>query len=285
MKKSLFTVALKWGTLLGLALASVQFLRIFNKMEYFSIGPILDMMQFAALIGLLLLGMKEYRDEVKGGVIKFAKAFSIGVVMVLIAFVLVTVYFVIQFNYIDKDGLTELNERNLTRYTERIGKDTVTRQEIEQYVDHANLLLQSESEKVDYSQEDALLKENLVMLKEYYGYRLLNRQLKDSSDYQLANFDKYAQRELIALTEQLIAEQKDSAAQNSALTTIVQSTVRELQQDRVFDQRYRSGIDGVPKYTNSFASALYFALTTLLFGLLIAIFTALYVYRGKKEQV
>ena len=81
----------------------IQFLRTFSDIEYFSINPILDLMQFLAFIGLLLLGMKEYRDQVQEGILTFPKALLLGVIMVLLSFVMVVTYFTIYYNFVDNE--------------------------------------------------------------------------------------------------------------------------------------------------------------------------------------
>ena len=110
MRKNLLTVTLIWGFILGLALSLIQFLRTFSDLEYFSINPILDLAQFLAFVGVLLLGMKEYRDKILGGFIKFFKVFFLGVLIVLISFVIVVIYFTIQHNDINKEALNQFHQ-------------------------------------------------------------------------------------------------------------------------------------------------------------------------------
>ena len=106
MKKNLFTITLKWGVILGVALSLILFLRTFVDLEYLTINPILNMMQFVAFIAVLLLGMKEYRDKLLDGNITFPKALLSGILMIVFAFLLVIVYLTMQYSYMDNEIVT-----------------------------------------------------------------------------------------------------------------------------------------------------------------------------------
>ena len=284
MKKNLLQITLKWGFILGLALSAIQFLRIFSDLEYFAtIGRILDLMQFVAFIGILLLGMKEYRDETLGGRIKFPRAFLSGALMAIVAFVVVILYLTIHYDYIDKEAIPKLNERNRVRYSEKMKTTPVTEEELTDYIHRVENSLHATVSDVQTQECDAVVKENLSVLGKYYALRMQNRAVADSSVYQLKNFDQYAQRQLLDLTKQILTQQEEDTACHQAFIQTVQTTIRQLQQETLFDKHYRENINQLPLYTNTFATALYFSVSILVFGLLFAIFVALYVYRGKKE--
>ena len=104
MKKNLFVITLKWGFILGLSLSLIYFLRTFGDLEYFAINPILNLMLFLAFVTTLLLGIKEYRNELLDGNIRFSKAFFSGILIVGFSFLIVAVYLIIQHHYIDKES-------------------------------------------------------------------------------------------------------------------------------------------------------------------------------------
>ena len=284
MKKTLFTIILKWGFILGVVLSLLQFLRTFNNMEYFAIGPILDLMHFVAFVGILLLGMKEYRSEMPDNSIKFTKAFLSGVAMTVIAFVLMVVYLTIHYDYIDKEGIHKLNERNVIRYTERIETDTVTDEDITMYLNNVTECLQTTALNEQMQGYDSVIQQNLAILKKYYVLRMQNRTAADSNAYRVGNFDRYAQRLLLELTEQIVLQQEKDTSCNHIFIHIVQTTIQHLQKETLFHKRYQNNINQLPQYTNTLATALYFSIAILLYGLFFSIFVALYVYRKKTDE-
>jgi predicted membrane protein len=284
MKKNVFTIVLKWGFILGVVLSLIQFLRTFNHLEYFAIDPILNLMQFVSFIAILLLGMKEYRDDSLHNAVKFSKTFLLGASMVFIAFVLVVAYLIIHYNYIDKEAIHKLNERNRLRYVEKMEIDTVTQEELTQYIHYVENCFQTTILDEPIQACNVMVEENLSILKYYYTLRMQNRLLADSNAYQLKNFDQYAQRQLLDLTEQIMTQQKEDTFCSQAFVQIVQVTIQQLQKKTLFDKRYEENIDQLPQYTNIFATALYFSVSILIFGLFFSIFVALYVYREKRTK-
>jgi hypothetical protein len=62
----------------------------------------------------LYWGIKEIRDRFYEGNINFAKAFLYGAGISFVSFVVVCLYLIVHYSYIDVEGLQRMNEQNAT---------------------------------------------------------------------------------------------------------------------------------------------------------------------------
>lgn len=288
MKKTFFTITLKWGLILGAGLSAIQFIRTFtDHFDFYSFGPILDLLMVVLFIGALYLGIREYRDSMEEGNIKFARAYLTGIGITLTAFVIVFVYLFFQYSYIDKQALSRINERNRVRYIEKIGNDTITKAEVALYLDSAVFYLEREKTELikSYPECERALENFSDSLGRFYHFRLENGQRSDTSRYLLKNFDRYSHRVFMEVAESLLSgrmPETDSCA--LAREGLVRNTVSEIQSLNVVQNRFRSDGNKVPFYENELAAALFFSFSVLIYGLLFDLFVSLYLYRNRKEE-
>ena len=126
MKKNLLLVALKWGALLGAALAVCELVKMAARDINYDAGAVFSILLLIVIIVFLYAGIKEYRDEVLDGFIRFPKGFGAGAAIIAVSFVVVFAYMMVHYQYIDKNGLERLNTQNVETFYARLEKDTVS---------------------------------------------------------------------------------------------------------------------------------------------------------------
>lgn len=291
MKKKAYLLILKWGGILGIGLVLLNFLRSFaDTFEFYPIGPVTDLLLVLLFIGALYLGIKEYRDDISDGKIKFAKAFFTGAMISLMAFVVMLIYLNINYTYVDKNALNDLNAKNELKYIEKKENEEVANEDITQYLNEVlPLLTCSQIEKNDgydsLNECKDFIDKELKTIADYYLIRLQNKNLADSAVFLLGNFDRYAQKVLLEVTESVKVNrnQEQLTACDDLLTEIITNAIREMQSNRLLEKKIDEDRESVPQYENVFATALYFSLSVIFYGLLFSLFVALYLYRQKKE--
>ncbi|MEG2070754.1 MAG: DUF4199 domain-containing protein, partial [Bacteroidales bacterium] len=73
MKKKLLLIVLKWGTLLGVALSVLEMVKMYARNIDYGASPVFDLISILLFIFFIYLGVKEFRNEVLGGYIRFPK--------------------------------------------------------------------------------------------------------------------------------------------------------------------------------------------------------------------
>jgi hypothetical protein len=108
-------IILTIGTLLGLSVSALEFAKFFAvQLEYQPFLKIASILLIILIIYALYWGLKEIRDRFYEGVLKFSKAFLYGVGISFVAFLVVFLYLIIHYSYIDVDGLQRISESNAT---------------------------------------------------------------------------------------------------------------------------------------------------------------------------
>jgi len=103
------------GVLLGIAISALELVKMFAvQMEYQPFNNIASILLIILIVCALYWGIKEIRDKCYEGSIKFAKAFLDGSVISFVAFLVVFLYLIIHYSYIDVEGLQRINEKNET---------------------------------------------------------------------------------------------------------------------------------------------------------------------------
>ena len=70
------------------------------------------------------MAIREIRDKVQDGVIRFAPAFGYGIIVVLAAYIIMVGYLLVHYNYIETDGVDKNNQRNINIGYQKLQKDT-----------------------------------------------------------------------------------------------------------------------------------------------------------------
>ncbi|MDR2980323.1 MAG: DUF4199 domain-containing protein [Bacteroidales bacterium] len=282
-----FNIILKWALLLGIGTSLLQlFKSLTYNLKYFSYGSFVDLFLVLIFIGALYMAIKEYRDNVKGGKIKFSEAFGVALGMTAITFALFFIFQIVHYNVIDKNGLSKINERNQNKFVERVEKDTVNTRELELYVEFVKQQIDSNSLLLQ-THLDCLAEvgNRLIVIKDFYPTRLLNRNLADSAQLLVKNIDRYAQKILIDLTETVIREKKMDDSCELLLTEIIGNTLEKIRKE--YSMQDNSLKQSEPKpivYTNVYAASFTFSLSILIYGLFFGLFVSLYLYKRENKQ-
>ena len=110
-----FRIVFISGTLLGLAVAALEFVKKYAiEMDYKPFSQISSILLIIFIVYVLYRGIKEIRDRIYDGGIKFSKAFLFGAEISFVAFLIVFLYLILHYNYIDVEALQRFNERNAT---------------------------------------------------------------------------------------------------------------------------------------------------------------------------
>ena len=103
------------GSLLGLAISALEFVKFYAlQMEYQPFNKIASILLIILIVYAIYWGVKEIRDRFYEGNIKFSKAFLYGVGISFIAFIIVFLYLILHYTYIDVEGLQRISEQNAT---------------------------------------------------------------------------------------------------------------------------------------------------------------------------
>lgn len=281
MKKKGSVIIIKWGLILGAGVSLLRFLNSYlSNLDIYPFGPVLDLLMVLLFIGTLYLGIKDYRDDILDGEIKFGKAYLLSFLISLLGFFIVFFYLNIHYSVIDKEELNKLNLRNEAKYIEKIEKDTVTQKDLMDYVRYTQERLAiSGSESCN-----AIISPKLDTLRLYYEIRMMNRKLPDADKFELKNFDGYARKNLVELAEITLQQQDliDSGCEEE-FKKIIAATLSGMEQNSLLNRKIDEGKSTIPRYDNIFAAALYFSLSVLIYGLLFGLFVSLYLYRKKKD--
>ena len=100
-----FNSALKYGLILAAAgILYSLLLYSFSLME----NKALSMVSILLLIGVIVWGIKDYRDKKAGGFVSFGKAFMIGFYIGLISAVIAALYTFVFFKYFDPELVVKM---------------------------------------------------------------------------------------------------------------------------------------------------------------------------------
>ena len=289
MKNSSALIILKWGGLLGIGLSALQFVKsIAGNFDYFSFGPILDLLLVVLFIGFLFLGIKEIRDNLQEGRIKFSKAYLTAISIAIVAFIIVFLYLLLYYTFFNRESLNKINEENISKYWGKLEKDTIKNDELTFFIQETENRLNDTKNR--YLQDSTIECSDVVThatdtLFNIYRLRLENKGIHDTAYYRLPKFTPYACRIMMELTESTNFNADSSFIPCLPLfNTIIQQTVAEMQEMNMLQRRFDMGKDKIPQYHHPLAAALYFSLSVLMYGLLFGIFVALYLYRNNKKD-
>jgi len=112
MLKNKIQIILKWGVYFGIALCLFDIGKLLTRDIQYPFAPIFSILLLAIIITMLLLGTKQYRENVCGGTILYFKAYGVGTLITLIAVVFYFIFLIFYYQYIDKEGIERINKKN-----------------------------------------------------------------------------------------------------------------------------------------------------------------------------
>lgn len=288
MKKQ-FTILLKWGAVLGVALSCIQLARKFSDtFDFYAFGPIIDMLNALLFVGVLYMGIKEIKNEIYDQVISFSKAFLQGLVIVFFAFFIVFIYLNLHYGLFFKDQMQVVNEMNYERFYNQLEKDSIKTYELDSVLtQHKQIVVNQQEKVVIDAQLDSINSQNLKLrvdtILDFYNHFMKNQPIT-SENFQLGKFDQYAKSTMMDILVKFIAKYPKTDTSLTFLSTVVINGSEEFKNVSVLDKRFTSEKSKIPLHKNSFSASLYFSITVILFGILFNIFVSMYLYKRKPKQ-
>jgi hypothetical protein len=288
MKKSLITVALKWGALLGVALAACEVVKMVSRDINYDAGTVFSLLLLIVIILFLYASIKEYRDDVTDGYIRFPKAFGVGALTTVVAFVVVFAYMLIHYKYIDKEGLQHLNQRNVELFYAKLEKDTVSHEMAKLYLHKTDSMMTStyavmiEQDMIDTACAD-WTRERMDKMMQAYNDRVLLGYGKDSLGSTYAGFAGFAQHQFLDVYQNLLAIDNTDDNCYQSFSMLVNNSRSNMEQVNLLEEAYEMQKNKIPHYTSILPVAMSYAFSVLLYGLFLAIFVALYLTKKKEE--
>lgn len=253
----------------------------------YPIGPISDLLMVAAFVFAIYMAIKEIRDKRQDGIIRFAPAFGYGVLVVLIAYAVMVGYLLAHYSYIEKDGVEKNNRRNMELAYKRLQKEQVSDAEVSRYYDSVEAIIRNERENAE---TDTVCGEKLdsalQILLTAYGRQLVEKpHAADDPSYRLDSFSFKANELLYRCAEAVLSNTNENNRECLAqLPAILDAGSREMQAIDPLDARFEAVKPSIPQSDSPVTAAFAYSLSILLYGLLLNIFVALFLYRNEKRK-
>lgn len=278
--KNKLKITFIWGALLGAGLSLIKLLGFFSQNIDYPFEPISDLLMVIVFVVCLYMGIKELRDKYQDGLIKYTRAFALGLGITVFAYIIMVIFLIVNYQFIDKDGVARTNQQNIEKAHEAIAKDTATQVEIDSYLSQTQEIITDNAKKITNDtlpQVDSVLH---VILTQQWAH-VKKGSLMENADNHLNVFAKNAQQSLAVITENVLKENVDStcAAQVRAIITESQPQIEAIDPA---DVRFEAIQDKIPQAKNAYDAALKYSIAILLYGIMLDIFVALFLYRNEK---
>ena len=277
MKKKLLLIVVKWGAVGAVALALLELVKYYARLIEYPFQKISVLVFILVMIALLYLCIKEVRDKIYDGQIAFARAFSIGALMMSVTAFTLFFYLLIQYTYIDKNAVSEMNKRNWENFRAQQAKDTLSTEEFTIFFEHVETVKNTHAPQSSENVIDSLLNELLLVTKQ---------KLQVIDSLTLSNFITVAQKEwtnTAAIMLNGVAQWENADLYTQPLQVAVQALRDSMPHFAPIDSRMERLKDKIPHYKTPTAAAFsYTIFAVLLYGLFFTIFVALYLYKKKK---
>ncbi|MEG2070753.1 MAG: hypothetical protein RR034_05195, partial [Bacteroidales bacterium] len=207
-----------------------------------------------------------------------------------VAFILIFVYLMVYYTWIEKDGLAKVNQRHQDQYRELLLKTTVEEADLTQYVTETNNLVKKEGERMLKESRlatpcDSVIKVQLQIILTAFGERIQKSKLIDSVDFKYDNFSAYAQKTLMNVEHNLVSNIQIEDDCVRLLNNIMLNSKTNMQLLNPIQWKYDRDQADIPHYSNAFPLALMYSLSVLLYGLFFTIFVALYLCKRVVKEL
>ena len=287
MKKQI-QIIFKWGLLLGVGLSVLQLAKLFSDgFDFYSFGPVIDLFNVLLYVGILYMGLKEIKSECFNNEITFTQSFARGLLLIFVSFFVVFIYLNIQYGWIAPQQMEVINQKNIEKYREKLGKDSITTQLLDQYlIAEKEFIAQKQNTLVEQGVIDSLGKKRL---KTYFDEitKMHQYQIAHPTDttqvITLGNFDDYVHQNWISILNVYIPKIPKDDTIAPYIHTIIAAIPEEGKSFSPFTVRFEAEKKEIPKFTNSLAASLFYSLSIILYGVLFNIFVSIYLYHRKKK--
>ena len=289
MNRSKFIITIKWGALLGAGLSLIKLMTYYAGTldADYPFGPISDLLMVAAFVFAIYMAIKEVRDKVQDGVIRFAPAFGYGVLVVIVAYILMVGYLLCHYRFIETDGVEKNNRRNMELAYQRLGKEMSTDVEVSQYYESVADIIKKEREGIETDAGcGAKLDSAVHILLTAYDRQLVEKpHAADDPAYRLDSFQVKADELLYRCAAAVLSNANDSNRECLAnLPAIIDASSRERAAMDPLNARFEAVKPSIPQSESPVMAAFAYSLSILLYGLLLNIFVALFLYRNEKRK-
>ena len=289
MRESKFIITIKWGALLGAGLSLIKLATYYAGTldADYPFGAISDLLMVAAFVFAIYMAIKEIRDDRQDGVIRFAPAFGYGVSVVFIAYAVMVGYLLVHYTCIEKDGVEKNNRRNVELAYQRLQKEMVTDDEVRQYFADVKVLVEKERGNVEVdSMCGAKLDSAVQIMLTAYNRQLVEKpHAAEDPAYRLDSFSVKANELLYRCVEAVLANANDENRECLAsLPVILDNGSRDIQGLNPLVARFEKVKPSIPQSDSPIMAAFAYSLSILLYGLLLNIFVALFLYRNEKRK-
>lgn len=289
MNKSKFIITIKWGALLGAGLSLIKLMTYYAGTldADYPFGPISDLLMVAAFVFAIYMAIKEVRDKVQDGVIRFAPAFGFGTLVVIVAYILMVGYLLCHYRFIETDGVEKNNRRNMELAYQRLGKEMATDVEVNQYYESVADIIKEEREGIEADTAcGAKLDSAVHILLTAYKRQLVEKpHASDDPAFRLDSFQVKAEELLYRCAAAVLTNANDSDRECLAnLPAIIDASSRDRAAADPLTARFEAVKPFVPQSDSPVMAAFAYSLSILLYGLLLNIFVALFLYRNEKRK-
>lgn len=286
--KKLF-ITIKWGALLGAGLSLIKLVSYYASTldAGYPFGAISDLLMVAAFVGAIYMAIKEIRDKVQDGVIRFAPAFGHGIVVVVFAYLVMIAYLLCHYTFIETDGVEKNNQRNIQLAYERLEKDTITRSELIKYCEDVKTIIKAERTQMTIDSVCAApLDSALDILLIAYERQLVDKpHASDDPAFQLDSFNVHANTLLYQCTEAILTNANETNKECLAqLPLLLENSGQTINGLNPLVTRFEAIKPTIPQSDSPVMAAFAYSLSILLYGLLLNIFVALFLYRNEKRK-
>ena len=289
MSGSKFIITIKWGALLGAGLSLIKLATYYAGTldADYPFGPISDLLMVAAFVFAIYMAIKEIRDNRQDGVIRFAPAFGYGVLVVFIAYAVMVGYLLVHYSYIETDGVEKNNRRNMELVYNRLKKEAVTDDEVRQYYNDVKTLIEKErngmgTDTVCGTKLDSAVQ---ILLTAYERQLVEKSHTADDPSYRLDSFSFKANELLYRCAGAILTNSNDENRECLALLPeLLDNSSRDIQGLNPLVARFEKVKPSIPQSDSPVMAAFAYSLSILLYGLLLNIFVALFLYRNEKRK-
>lgn len=100
--------SLKWGVLLGMALSFLEPVKMYARILDYEARTMFDFVMILLFILLLYFAQKDYKENLNGGFLSFSKAYGIGIVVTVTAWLIFHAYMIFHFSVVEPEAIDRI---------------------------------------------------------------------------------------------------------------------------------------------------------------------------------
>ena len=280
--KNIIKIIFKWGALLGAGLSLIKLLGFFALNIDYPFEPISDLLMVIAFVACLYMGIKELRDDYQDGLIKYTRAFVTGFWITLLAYLIMVAFLIIDYQFIDKDGVARINQQNIEKAQMAIAKDTITQSERDNYLSQMQEIILKENTTLrgdTITGCDSLLH---LIINQQWAFVRHSTKNPQNGDNQLGVFYSKTQESLSSITESVLGSPSVSSECDKHIRQVIVESQPQFAAIDPAKVRFEAIQSRIPQSDNTCDAAFKHSFAILLYGIMLDIFVALFLFRNEK---